>query len=246
MKYFFLFSILCSCLYSVGQKEFCKPRKIERSAKKIMRKLSKEDYSAVMKTSVDSAVYDQLFMAQNSSKRTLKPITKYLSEKGCHYFIVDELEEDIRKYTYYKMHEIDTCMSEILQPYLDNYFIRVNKLKKDLTADSINGVYIPKNIDECFIQLNSFYDDSTKLSIRKLSEDAFLGQSHFGIGMWIRNNWGLWGASRLAQYFSDLGLYHPDDISGAILTSYHRYLNGQPIKLEEQIAEYQKYWENNK
>jgi hypothetical protein len=39
-----------------------------------------------------------------------------------------------------------------------------------------------------------------------------------------------------------MGIYHPDDMSGIILTSYHRYLNGQDIALEAQIKSYQDYW----
>ena len=40
----------------------------------------------------------------------------------------------------------------------------------------------------------------------------------------------------------NLGIYHPDDMSGIILDSYHRYLTGKEIKLEEQIKFYQDYW----
>ena len=60
--------------------------------------------------------------------------------------------------------------------------------------------------------------------------------------MWLRNNWQLWGMSRLSFYFNNIGVYHPDDMSGIILTSYQRHLKGEDIKLEEQIKHYQDYW----
>ena len=58
----------------------------------------------------------------------------------------------------------------------------------------------------------------------------------------MRNDWGLWGGSPLARYFNRLGVFHPDDISGIILTSFWRHLNGRPIKLDEQVKHYQDYW----
>jgi hypothetical protein len=58
----------------------------------------------------------------------------------------------------------------------------------------------------------------------------------------MRNNWGLWRGSRLSKYFNSLGIFHPDDMSGIILTGYCRQLNGLDIRLSDQIKQYQKYW----
>jgi hypothetical protein len=69
---------------------------------------------------------------------------------------------------------------------------------------------------------------------------------HFGFGLWMRNNWQLWGGSRLSKYFNSLEIYHPDDMSGIILVSYHRYLNNKDIQLDEQIKYYKDYWANSK
>jgi hypothetical protein len=79
-----------------------------------------------------------------------------------------------------------------------------------------------------------------------MEEEEFTANAHFGFGMWMRNNWKLWGGSRLSKYFTDLGIFHPDDMSGIILTSYHRHLKGKEIKLEEQIKSYKDFWERNK
>jgi hypothetical protein len=105
---------------------------------------------------------------------------------------------------------------------------------------------IPKNLEDCFIQINSFWDDSTKLKVKNWTEKEFLENTHRGFGTWMRNNWQLWGGSRLSKYFNELGIYHPDDMSSIILTSYHRYLNNQEIKLDEQIKHCQDYWERLK
>ena len=99
--------------------------------------------------------------------------------------------------------------------------------------DTINGIYIPKDMEDCLKQLDSFWNDSIKSEIRKMSIKDFTGQAHFAIGMWIRNNWGLWVSSRLTKYFNSFGYIQPDDMSGAILELYYRKLSGEDIHLEK-------------
>jgi len=112
--------------------------------------------------------------------------------------------------------------------------------------DSIDGVYIPTDLNDCFKQIDGFWADSIKTQVRKMTEDEFTTNAHFGFGLWMRNNWRLWGGSRLSKYFNDLGVFHPDDMSSITLTSYHRCLLGQEIKLEEQISYYKDYWKKYK
>lgn len=102
-------------------------------------------------------------------------------------------------------------------------------------------VYVPKNIDECFIELKKILSQKELEEYKNKSEDKTT-EYHFGLGRWIRNNWGLWSGSRLAKYFNEMGIYHPDDMSGIIFNSFYRYLNGTDIKLDEQIKFYQNYW----
>lgn len=117
---------------------------------------------------------------------------------------------------------------------------------KRLTTDTIRGIYIPYDLEDCISQINSFWSDSTKAEVKGSSEREFLGKAHHGFGTWMRNNWQLWGGSRLSVYFNALGIHHPDDMSGIILTSYHRSLHGIALDLENQIRYYQEYWEKNK
>lgn len=116
---------------------------------------------------------------------------------------------------------------------------------KRLSADSISGIYIPKDLNDCFKQIDGFWSDSTKVKVKLQSEAYFKTDAHMGFGRWMRNNWHLWGGSRLSNYFQDLGIDHPDDMSGIILTSYHRYLTGKEINLTQQIAYYQTWWKEN-
>ncbi len=92
--------------------------------------------------------------------------------------------------------------------------------------DSINGIYIPKDLKECFVQLDTLLSAEDKEVIRKLERSGEMVQFHHGLGMWIRNNWGLWNGSRLQEYFKKRGITHPDDMSGLILAYYYDWLNG--------------------
>jgi len=95
--------------------------------------------------------------------------------------------------------------------------------------------YIPRNLNECLIQLDNILSDSLRIDIVKYSESEFVGMTHLGLGMYLRNKWGLWRESSLANYFNSIGVFHPDEMSGIILTSYYRKQKGQPIDLINQI-----------
>ena len=105
--------------------------------------------------------------------------------------------------------------------------------------------YKPVNLEEAVLQLTRILPDTTQQNIHSMTEDEFLVGSHFGMGMWIRNNWKLWRGGQLADYFKTKGIFHPDDMSGIILKCYYRQLHNQEWELEEQIAFYQNYWKES-
>ncbi len=95
--------------------------------------------------------------------------------------------------------------------------------------------YKPKNLEECLFKLDNMLTEADKDTIRSMQEDDFATSQHFSLGLYIRNNWGLWSKKELFHFFDSLGVTHPDDMSGLILVSYHRHLNNQEIDLEGQI-----------
>ena len=76
-----------------------------------------------------------------------------------------------------------------------------------------------------------------------LKEEGAPTKFHHFTGRWIRNNWGLWdNKSKLHKAFNEIGIHHPDDMSGIIMETAHRILNGKRVNLAGQIAATQKYW----
>lgn len=102
--------------------------------------------------------------------------------------------------------------------------------------------YVPKNLEEALMKIDFNLTDSLNLKIKKKSENEFLTDTHFGFGLGFRNGWKLWKGSELSKYFNKIGIFHPDDMSSIILTSYYRKINGIDIKLDEQVNYYKKYW----
>ena len=82
----------------------------------------------------------------------------------------------------------------------------------------------PKNLTECIQMLDKNLKTEDKDYIKTLTEDEFFMESHFTIGMGIRNEWIRSGNLELVTFFLDQGVKHPDDMSAMILTSYYRYL----------------------
>lgn len=98
--------------------------------------------------------------------------------------------------------------------------------ERRIVADTIDGVYIPRDIEDCFSQLDSILAFKNRRGIIAQPNRESMSKYHFGLGMWLRNNWGLWSGSRLERYFYNRGVYHPDNMSGAILEYYYDYLHG--------------------
>lgn len=104
-------------------------------------------------------------------------------------------------------------------------------------VDRIDGIYIPKDMDEAIDSLDVIISPEDKRYITdSLSLDDFRINCHHGLGMWIRNNWGLWGGSRLQKYFVNKNVFHPDDMSDNILKAYYKKkIQGLDYSVEDDI-----------
>lgn len=117
---------------------------------------------------------------------------------------------------------------------------------------------LPNNLDEAIEILKVFYKNELDF-IKQLSEKEFRSSSHFGAGMFIRNQWHLWWIEgrkypsdwpttkpKLIEFFNNKGIEHPDDMSSIILTSMYRSICGVDINLEDQIKFYIDFYNRNK
>ena len=113
-----------------------------------------------------------------------------------------------------------------------NKYKAVQKREKDeylakLDKDTVNGIYIPKDLPDCFKQLDKMLSVKDKAIIKNLKNKQETIQFHHSLGMTLRNSWGLWGGSRLQKYFLDKQINHPDGMSSLILEYYFDWLNNK-------------------
>ena len=106
--------------------------------------------------------------------------------------------------------------------------------------------YIPLDLEDALNYLEYRTNDEVKSEFMNIEEKEVIAAAHFSWGMYLRNNWWLWsGMSGISLYFKELGIFHADDMSSIILTSYHRRLNGKEINLDEQVRKYIEYWKGS-
>lgn len=91
---------------------------------------------------------------------------------------------------------------------------------------------IPETLDECYLALDTIFTDELKEWLICLPPNKFQAKMHFGIGMYIRNNWNLWKGGKLASILESKGIDHPDSMSGTILYLYHRKIRGKAYNLD--------------
>ena len=101
---------------------------------------------------------------------------------------------------------------------------------------------VPSSVSESLEMFIETLTDEEKKALREIEEEH-ISLFHHTWGEEIRNNWSMWEKDTLlVNSFKILGITHPDDMSGIILTSAYRQLNNKPIKLKEQVKKYQEYW----
>lgn len=101
------------------------------------------------------------------------------------------------------------------------------ELAKRLVSETIDDRYIPKDLGDAFEQLDRELPEILRNEMKELGTRDKMIKYHHGLGTWIRNNWGLWGGSRLQKYFTERGINHPDEMSGVILSFYWDWLHGR-------------------
>lgn len=104
-------------------------------------------------------------------------------------------------------------------------------------------IKLPKNLDEALIYFQQQWTQAELDNFKNKPEREAVIELHRGTGMWIRNKW-VHGDrdTALRNYFKELSIYAPDDISSIILTSLHRTLNKKDIQLDQQVEAYKAYW----
>lgn len=110
--------------------------------------------------------------------------------------------------------------------------------EKNIKMIRINGVYIPKDMEDAFVELNRLSEPQAISKFKHAPEEEVLAKLHYGLGQWIIKNWNFYEGSRFSHYLKEMGVSHPDDMAQFVMGSWHRHLNNKPLELKEQAQEY--------
>jgi hypothetical protein len=126
-----------------------------------------------------------------------------------------------------------TQMKHLIFIFIFSFSFLLGQTKQKLSGK-------PATLEETYKYLDAIFDDTSTYNFMRLPEDVAVSRLHFPLGMYIRNNWGLWKGSELKTYFLQKGVYHPEAMSSIIFTSYHRHLLNQPVDLNGQVERYKR------
>lgn len=132
------------------------------------------------------------------------------------------------------------CKKDINESYKDKLLQdSIYEAERDSLCllDTIRGIYIPKDFEDCFHQLDSLLPQETITKIDSMKNSYDMSDYHFGLGRILRSRWNLWGGSRLVKYLNDCGLTDADNMSGKILKSYYYYRHNIEKSLDDIIEE---------
>ena len=105
--------------------------------------------------------------------------------------------------------------------------------EQNIRKERLNGVYIPKDMADAFIELERLSDPGAVTRFKAAPEDVISHKLHFGLGKWMIVNWNFYDGSRFSHVLRQMGVTHPDDMAQFTIVSWHRHLNGIPLQMEE-------------
>ncbi|EJF51902.1 hypothetical protein SapgrDRAFT_0143 [Saprospira grandis DSM 2844] len=111
-----------------------------------------------------------------------------------------------------------------------------------ITEREINGIYIPRDLYDCFRVLDGAMEDDFKEYFMSLSDEEVDARTHGSLGLWMKHRWQLMEGSRLSDYFRKMGVPHPEYAVGIIIQSYHRKLHQRDLGVKELVEKFQKIW----
>lgn len=101
---------------------------------------------------------------------------------------------------------------------------------------------VPVTLEDGLLALDTILNPYQKRYLMCIPPAEVRQTLQYGLGLWLQDYWGLWGAAPLRIHLLKRGILHPEDMASVILVSYYRKLRGEPIQLQQQIDYYQNYW----
>jgi hypothetical protein len=102
---------------------------------------------------------------------------------------------------------------------------------------------VPRNLEDCFVELEKLLGPQQIAELKKTSEDGLCNYTGGpGLGMQLRNLWGLRGHTPLVKYFNSYGITNGATMSSLIIECYWKKLNSMPVDLRAEVEQLDNKW----
>lgn len=106
-----------------------------------------------------------------------------------------------------------------------------NKIKKNREISIRKEIFLREILKIC-IDLDKNLNDKQKQEIKNIKYND-LDQLHFGLGLYIRNNYNLWNSQSMISIAAREFHIHPDSISSIICDIFWKQLNKKKITIKD-------------
>jgi hypothetical protein len=143
--------------------------------------------------------------------------------------------------TYHAQNPAKQSEKTVIDSIRDKASVELDSIyKSNIKKSKLYNVYIPKDLEDAFAELDRLSPKESLERLRKIDEVTMARKLHFGLGKWISHNWNLVEGSRYSQYLKGLGLVFADEMIDFTLVSYHRHLTQKPQEIAERVKTYEK------
>lgn len=180
--------------------------------------------------------FDSVLISQN--KVVFNSLVNNIDVKKDHYYFITIAVS----YEYSdKEDNIEIIKTDTLGGRL--YIFQKSKTDIEFKTNSIYNDKIPRNIDECLLQLDSILTNASKDKIRNWDKEYF-DSKLIEFRKWIQMNWevscGIFTNPEeqkigLEKYFHDLGLNETCYIPSIVMNCYYNYIAGKDIRFNEEV-----------
>ena len=150
-------------------------------------------------------------------------LTKYFIRKG--FLSSLEMHETILISYYRYLNSLDVDLKGQANKYKKIREEQLLAIEKQMVIDTIEGKYIPYNIEDCFITLDRLLTDEEVALLRTLPNRDAVVRYLPTLCEWLMQEWYLTEPNRLQIYMTKRGIDKPFAMSSMILIFYYDWLH---------------------
>lgn len=92
-----------------------------------------------------------------------------------------------------------------------------------------------------FDAIQSEFDQASLAEFAKVKESDVVATYWLTLGSWLLDNIGFPLGADHTEYFLAHGIRHPEDMAGLLIVVFHRYLNGEDLRIDNELNRWSRH-----